>query len=648
MSMLFLAGAIILICLAHLIRVLRWELFIDIYERPDRPRLIRGLSIGYLLNYVVPFKLGDACRAWYSGRKMKNGVSLGLSTVIVDRYLDVVCVGLIFAVLSVTDGREAIWQKTAFFYLAIAALALLLLLGVYLFKGFVKRVIKAIAGIFNEKIEAVILQFAWALTWNFKDIFQKIRKLKLIGSTILMWLGYLVSYSLFAAFLSSHGTEITWKDMFILLFTQNGIKESTGMITFFSDDVFSANSLFMVCYLLLPLLLLLCLSFFVKKRAADQVEEEGYLNLLPHLDPKERLRFLEVYFSDSNRDYIANYLKINQNISIIRDYSSGSNATTMLCMDGTSTFFRKYAFGEDGEKLNEQIQWIEENRERLALPNILRKEKTERYCYYDMPYVSNAVGLFEYAHSMPVEKSWKMIQNVLETLESSIYQINQRPADEETIRRYVRSKVLKNLEKITNAKRLKGLQQYDHLIINGVAYRNLKFYEKYLTEEYLLKVFRQDSYAVIHGDLTIENIICTRDELGQDDFYIIDPNTGNVHNSPNLDYAKLLQSIHGGYEFLMTTKEVKLSENHIDFLFTRSSAYLELHERLRQYFAEKFGEERTRSIYFHEMIHWLRLMPYKIEKDGKRALLFYAGMLMVMHDVFEGYVKKADDEKGKR
>ena len=49
------------------------------------------------------------------------------------------------------------------------------------------------------------------------------------------------------------------------------------------------------------------------------------------------------------------------------------------------------------------------------------------------------------------------------------------------------------------------------------------------------------------------------------------------------------------------------------------------------------GEERTRSIYFHEIIHWLRLMPYKIEKDGKRALLFYAGMLMVMNDVIEMY-----------
>jgi hypothetical protein len=52
---------------------------------------------------------------------------------------------------------------------------------------------------------------------------------------------------------------------------------------------------------------------------------------------------------------------------------------------------------------------------------------------------------------------------------------------------------------------------------------------------------------------------------------------------------------------------------------------------------EQFGYERTKSIYFHEIIHWLRLMPYKIEKDGKCAVLFYAGMLMVMHDVIEQY-----------
>ena len=35
----------------------------------------------------------------------------------------------------------------------------------------------------------------------------------------------------------------------------------------------------------------------------------------------------------------------------------------------------------------------------------------------------------------------------------------------------------------------------------------------------------------------------------------------------------------------------------------------------------------------HEVIHWLRLMPYKLAKDRKRAPMFYAGLVMVANDV---------------
>lgn len=50
-----------------------------------------------------------------------------------------------------------------------------------------------------------------------------------------------------------------------------------------------------------------------------------------------------------------------------------------------------------------------------------------------------------------------------------------------------------------------------------------------------------------------------------------------------------------------------------------------------------------RSIYFHEIIHWLRLMPYKIEKTGKRALIFYAGLLMLLKDIIETYGDSIDE-----
>ncbi len=637
MVFVYIALAILLMTSAHLIREKRWELFINIYEKPDTRRLTQSVSIVYFLNYIVPFKLGDLVRAIFAGRKMKNGMALSFSTVIIDRILDVICVGLIFVGLSIGGIGGDISSSTASFYGGLAFAMILLILLTALLRGPIKKCIRFLASIFNDSIEISLLQFSWALIWNFKDIFSKISKWKLLFSTFFIWILYFCSYFFLAGALTMQGFDANWTDLFLMFFGQDGFKQSTGALTMLVGSSAGTASIEMIAYSILPPIFLFLLSFCYKNVTELDLEEENYLNLLPHLDSGERLRFLESYFSNDNREYIHTYLKINQGIHIIRDYSAGSNATTMLCMDEKQTFFRKYAFGEDGEKLYQQILWLEENQDRLPLPQILRKEKTDYYCYYDMPYSASSVGLFEYSHSMPVDKAWNMIKQSLESLEESIYRINVRPADTHTIHLYIESKVTKNLEKIKKAKQLRNLQQYKTIYINGVEYRNLSYYEKYLNCDYLEKVFSHDIYAVIHGDLTIENIIARREENGMDDFYIIDPNTGNVHDSPNLDYGKLLQSIHGGYEFLMATKDVRVNENHINFLFTKSSAYIELHERLRGYMEENLGDDRTRSIYFHEIIHWLRLMPYKIEKDGKRALLFYAGMLMVMDDVIAMY-----------
>ena len=72
-------------------------------------------------------------------------------------------------------------------------------------------------------------------------------------------------------------------------------------------------------------------------------------------------------------------------------------------------------------------------------------------------------------------------------------------------------------------------------------------------------------------------------------------------------------------------------------MFTKSEAYTYLYSMLDEYMRAHFTKERVKSIYYHEIIHWLRLMPYKIEKNGKRVLLFYAGMLMVMNDVINNF-----------
>ena len=627
--------AIFLVCFAHFIRTLRWELFVKTYEKPNTKNLLQSLSIGYFINSFIPFKAGDLVRAWISGRKMKNGRGFALATVIVDRYLDILVVGILFAIFSIFKLGNA--DSVQFYmFLAVGVLAVTLL--VYILRGYVKKILKNIASVFNAKIEIRMLRFFWSLIWSFKDIFKKISKVRLLLETLGMWVLYLASYYCFAAFLSHQGSNVKWLDVFYMLFAKNSIHVgSLGAVTV-TTGILNSQMIWTGIYLFAPIVILFIISLFLKAKNEEvDNSEEKYLNLIPQLDENERLSFLETYFSNERLESIESYLTINQNILIIRDYSAGSNATTMLCMNNGKNFFRKYAFGADGDKLYQQIEWLQRYKDMIPLPEIMQYQKQDNFCYYDMPYDSQAVGLFDYAHSMPKENAWKFINKATECLENSLYKVNQRPADKATIDEYIKSKVNKNLDKIMNAKYLKRLMEYDDIIINGRSFHNLPYYLQYLSEEHLYDIFKNDTYSEIHGDLTIENIICTRNKEGEDDFYIIDPNTGNVHDSSNLDYGKLLQSIHGGYEFLMATKNVSIEKNHINFVFTKSEAYTYLYSMLDEYMRAHFTKERVKSIYYHEIIHWLRLMPYKIEKNGKRVLLFYAGMLMVMNDVINNF-----------
>jgi len=186
--------SLIVVCLAHFIRVYRWSLFIKVYEKPKFKSLVQSLSLGYLLNYILPYKLGEFARAWVSGKKMDNGKALGFSTVIVDRFLDIVCVGCIFTIMYLLGIGDSSSGHSAVLYIGVAGALLAVALIAYLLKGVVKRGLLLFAGIFNNNIEMKLLRLFWSLIWNFKDIFLKINKFKLIATTVVMWIGYVLSY----------------------------------------------------------------------------------------------------------------------------------------------------------------------------------------------------------------------------------------------------------------------------------------------------------------------------------------------------------------------------------------------------------------------------------------------------------------------
>jgi len=634
MNIIFFIAAIILLLLAHLVKIARQSQFIEIYERPPKDILNKSLSVTFLLNLILPFKLGNIFRIIYSGKYMKNGKSFSLATVVIDILLDFFTIAIIYGILFLL-GKNIVANFR--FYLIASILLLIIITLFYVFNKKIKKIILKLAGIFNQNIELQILKTTWFSISAFKDMLIRINKLKLFLYTCLSIFLYMLSYLCLAQFLTRVNIELNFINIFNMMYGSGNLISPTLLV--FYNYVGFNGLLYLIIYINIPILIIYWSAYFYEIMPKKE-DNKKYVELLPHINSRDKLVFLEEYFSAEKAEYLKNYLKLNRDVAIIEDFSAGSNATTMLCSKNDKIFYRKYSFGKDAKKLHDQINWIKEHQDKLTLTKITNEYFKNDVCSYDMPYVQGAVTCFNYVHTMPFYQSWENIKSALDDLDKNVHKINTRKADKETIKKYINEKVLNNLEKIKEGKYIKPLLKYEYIYINGKKYHNLPYFEKYLNEEYLSKIFESDYYSDIHGDFTIENIICLKEKRqNQKGYYIIDPNTGNIHDSPYLDYAKLLQSIHGGYEFLMNTKNVTYYDNKIDFLFTKSNTYYQLFEKYIKYLEEKFGQDGLKSIFYHEIIHWLRLMPYKINKIGEKSLLFYAGLIIVASDVEKRFKK---------
>ncbi len=626
--------AVLFMVSGHIFKVKRWGLFISVYEEPSEANLLNAMTFGHTLNAVLPFRIGDIVRAVWAGRKIKNGYSFSIATVLADLFVDVLTVGCMFFGLSIIGkGGDRLLAVAYKYAILFAAVLFFLILSIPL-RRYVKRIIRILARIFNEKIEFRILYISYLCITSLKDIVQKINKAKFIFFSLGIWCSYIISYVIFAEAVQRYGFYYTTSDIFTLLFSGTSLyKVEKGLILLWG------------AYLLSPLLICGVISFIIGR---DQITEENFHMPLPHMNQSDRMAFLNTYYEDEKREHIQSYLKLNRDVTVIEDKSAGSNASTLLIMNNDGNMlYRKYAFDEDGLKLQEQIDWIEAHQKDIPLPIIVKKESNSNYVSYDMHSYSSAVGLFRYIHTMPVEASWSLLEKALEDMHNGLYEKKHVFADGETIEKYVDSKVIKNLEIIKNNDRyIKDLEEFQEIVVNGKHLHTLDFYREMLEKNHMTKIFENDFYTDIHGDLTVENIVCITDNEEIDykeyeglikpvRYYFIDANTGNVHDSPFLDYAKLLQSLHGNYEFLMSVNDVKIECNKVNYFMSKSEAYSKIYKLYKDYLYRNFVAKEVLSIYYHEVVHWIRLIPYKIRKNKKLAVVFYTGLLAVLNDVWE-------------
>ena len=156
--------------------------------------------------------------------------------------------------------------------------------------------------------------------------------------------------------------------------------------------------------------------------------------------------------------------------------------------------------------------------------------------------------------------------------------------------------------------------------LNGADF-DLDEWRVFQDRDWVRRQLRSHDETVIHGDLTLENVVVSPGHAYG--FYAIDPNPENIFDSPLIDWAKIMQSLHLGYEALNRSAQTTVHDRAMILPIARSEAYANLHQLFESEIVSRFSDEALRETYFHELVNYLRLTPYKMRQSRERGLAFF-------------------------
>jgi len=138
-------------------KVLRWQLlFPDEGRRIRREKLFSALMISYALNTIFPARLGELARAYVVGETESLSKSLALSTIIVEKVLDVLTL-LLFLVLLLPFVSLPSWVRRPALIMAPLFLCLFVIILALTYQrqrtiGLVSSVLKRVPRVGGEQL----------------------------------------------------------------------------------------------------------------------------------------------------------------------------------------------------------------------------------------------------------------------------------------------------------------------------------------------------------------------------------------------------------------------------------------------------------------------------------------------------------------
>jgi hypothetical protein len=616
--LLFGSAVSVLLC-AHAVRAIRHSLLFAREDLPERFGLLLALSVSYALNAILPFRIGEVVRALFISARLRLRMPYVLATVAAERLSDLAAVALIATLLSLTtaDAPSALLRSAA--WLALAAGVIVALAVLVRRVAAVRRGVWNAASVFNETIRLGIVELVWTVAGFVTE--GRLLSARFLAATVGMWSLYLSSYWLFAKALGASLGEVS------LLLLGAPLRPLLGELL--AGGV-SRTSLALVVFTSVPVAVVMVYGFLRQRReiqASLRFARRFGLTSVQPLPFSIARRFrnsgdyaalMAAHFTATRQIVSAFAGEGMEDVIVHRILPGGSEAVTAVVELHGELSIRKVATGDAAQRLSVQVAWLRDHASTLPLPEVMTEDWHGERFHYDMPYTLSARDFYDVIHTSPIDSSRVVLGNIVDTMSEFHARHTTGHASDAVVDSYLERKVRANARGVLAYAR--GLVEEEYSI-NGEPFK-LSDWNCLLDMEWLRAQVRSRGVSVIHGDLTIENIIVSpRRETG---WYLIDPNPVNIFDSPFIDWAKLMQSLNLGYEAMNRGSAVATGGSDLRLVLARSNAYAQLHEHLHAYLCPQVGSDGMREIAFHELVNYLRLLPYRIRNTPTQGPAFFA------------------------
>lgn len=643
--------AIVLQLLGHWLRAVKHHYMLRQIRPIRRLDVFRGQIIGLLFNTILPLRLGELVRAHYIGKQVSISRAAVFATIMFERWLDAAIllgVGLILLFF--------ITQTSALLYVILLLFAGTLVLGIVLWGAasqhpWALNAVYHTSLLFNKKLRDRLRLVCWSGIYSLKNVLAQTNMPRYVGLSFLMWLCYgLSTFALVAGLLPAipaaqqivaaaaayFGVALPSGPAYLgsFLETFTTITGFTGTLAPFGLWllIIGPTSLLGFIFLLLPGRRL------TKKASVVEVLKN---KLYRDADiTKEFSHFLDAYFKGDRINHILNAEQLAGSFQVIKTFKGGSKALTVLVWQDGAMVVKKITLRQYQDKLRDQFEWLQKRQKLARITKVLRQHANDHFYAIDIEYREEYTPFFDFIHSSTVKESAKILDDVCTFMATKIHTPQGKVKQPgKLVRSYIATKAIDKVADSASASLpIAHLLGYETLVVNGRELINFHgIVEKITQNKQAMADLTEIVDCPIHGDLPLDNILVDQ-STGK--FLLIDPNNENAISDPIVDYAKMMQSLHSGYDFLITLADCQITDNHLQFEERRSTQYASLFRGLDARLKQELTPGRYRALLFHEAIHYTRMLTYKVNINPKTAPVFYGIAVRLFNNFMEQYEVK--------